>query len=159
MTTLSDFSVRSLDGREFNLADYKDRVVLLVNVASRCGYTPQYKGLEALYKECNSQGLTVIGVPSNDFGAQEPGTEAEIKTFCETNYNVTFPMLAKMTVKGPSKHKLYEWLTSAAHPIGEVSWNFEKFLISRGGQIVGRFKSNVTPESQELRAAIAQQLG
>jgi glutathione peroxidase len=159
MTTLSDFSVRTLDGRELNLADYKDRVVLLVNVASRCGYTPQYKGLEALYKECSAQGLTVLGVPSNDFGAQEPGTEAEIKTFCETRYNVTFPMLAKMTVKGAEKHKLYEWLTSAPHPVGEVAWNFEKFLIDRGGNVVGRFKSNVAPESQELRAAIAQHLG
>lgn len=159
MTTLWDFTVRSIDGKEMSLGDLRGKVVLLVNVASQCGYTPQYKGLQALYDEHKDRGLVVVGVPSNDFGAQEPGSDAEIKGFCESKYNVTFPMLSKITVKGTDKHPLYQWLTTAAEPSGEVGWNFEKFLVDREGGVVGRFPSRVAPDSTELRSVVANLLG
>ncbi len=159
MTTLHDFKLTDINGVEHALSDLKGKVVLLVNVASRCGYTPQYKGLQGLYKELEGRGLMVLGVPANEFGAQEPGTDAEIKTFCETNYNVTFPMASKIVVKGPGQHPLYQWLTTASTPPGDVKWNFEKFLIGRDGAIVGRFGSGASPESQELRSAINAALG
>jgi glutathione peroxidase len=149
--------MRTLDGRELSLAEFRGKTVLVVNVASRCGYTPQYKGLQALYAAKRDQGLVVLGVPANDFGAQEPGTDGEIQSFCETNYGVSFPMLSKITVKGASKHPLYQWLTSAA-PAGEVSWNFEKFLIDGTGNVVGRFASRVAPDSKELSDALALHL-
>lgn len=154
MTTLHDFKLTDINGVDHSLSDLRGQVVLVVNVASRCGYTPQYKGLQALHQEMEARGLTVLGVPANEFGAQEPGSNAEIKTFCETNYNVTFPMAAKVVVKGAGQHPLYQWLTSAATPAGDVKWNFEKFLIGRDGNVVGRYGSNVSPESQELRSAI-----
>ncbi len=159
MTTLADFKVRRIDGTEWDLTDLRGRVVLLVNVASQCGYTPQYKGLQALYEEWRAKGVEVVGVPSNDFGAQEPGTDEEIRGFCESRYHVTFPMLSKVVVKGPSKHPLYAWLTASAQPPGEVGWNFEKFLVDRDGQVVGRFPSRVAPESSELRNALARLTG
>lgn len=158
MTTLYDFTLKTIDGSERPLKDFEGKVVLLVNVASRCGYTPQYKGLQALHDEWHNRGLIVAGVPANEFGAQEPGTDDEIKTFCETRYAVTFPMFSKLVVKGAGQHPLYAWLTSSATPDGDVQWNFEKFLIGRDGTVVGRFRSNVSPESPELRAAIERAL-
>ncbi len=159
MTTLHDFTMRSIDGRETNLGDFKGKAVLVVNVASRCGFTPQYTGLQALYDAWHDRGLVVLGVPANDFGAQEPGTDREIKGFCETTYGVTFPMLSKITVKGAAKHPLYQWLTTSAEPSGEVGWNFEKFLVDREGRVVGRFSSRVAPESKEMCDAVARALG
>lgn len=159
MTTLHDFKLRTIEGAELSLADLKGKAVLVVNVASKCGYTPQYKGLQALYEEMKGHGVVVLGVPANDFGAQEPAPDPEIKGFCESRYGVTFPMLSKITVKGEGKHPLYQWLTSAATPSGEVAWNFEKFLVDGAGHVVGRFPSRVAPESKELRDAIAAVVG
>ena len=159
--TALDFKVKSIDGKDVDLNTYKGKVVLFVNVASQCGYTPQYKGLQALSDKFEKEGLVVIGVPANDFGKQEPGTDAEIKDFCTTNYKVTFPMLAKVAVKGEKKSPLYQFLTSKeTNPehSGEVSWNFEKFLIGRKGEIAGRYKSKVAPESDELNKAIVAEL-
>lgn len=159
MTTLHDFTMRGIDGKDVSLADFKGKAVLLVNVASRCGKTPQYKGLQALYEEFKDRGLVIAGFPANDFGRQEPGTDAEILTFCSTNYDVTFPMFSKITVKGDAKHPLYQWLTESADPKGAVQWNFEKFLVGRDGRVVGRFRSGVDPEDKDLRDAVARALG
>lgn len=158
MTTLHDFSLTAIDGASLDLRSLHGKAVLVVNVASRCGYTPQYKGLQALWRELGDQGLVVLGVPANEFGAQEPGTEAEIQTFCDTSYGVTFPMSRKLVVKGEGQHPLYAWLT-AADGQGDVRWNFEKFLVGRDGAVVRRFRSNVAPESAELRDAIKAALG
>ena len=156
-----DFTLKGIDGKDVDLGQYKGKVVLLVNVASECGYMPQYKGLQELYEKYGKDGLVVIGVPSNDFGKREPGSNAEILKFCQTNYKVTFPMLAKVTVKGDDKVPLYKYLTAketnAKFP-GEVGWNFEKFLIGRNGDVVGRFKSGVAPDSTELVGAIKKEL-
>lgn len=159
MTTLHDFKLYAIDGTERDLAVLRGKTVLVVNVASRCGFTPQYKGLQQLHQELEPRGFVVLGVPSNEFGAQEPGTNDEIRSFCETNYHVTFPMAAKIVVKGAGQNPLYQWLTSAATPPGDVQWNFEKFLINGRGEVVGRFGSSVSPESQELRSAIQSALG
>ena len=156
-TTLNDFTIATIDGKQRNLADYSGKVVLVVNVASFCGYTKQYATLEQLYLRYKDQGLVILGVPANDFGAQEPGTNEEIASFCSTKYNVTFPMFAKMTVKGASKTPFYAWLTSGggnASLAGEVGWNFEKFLVGKNGAIISRFKSNVEPLSSDLTSAI-----
>jgi glutathione peroxidase len=158
VTTLHDFSLKTLTGELLPLKDFQGRAVLLVNVASRCGYTPQYKGLQTLWVEYRDRGLVVCGVPANEFGAQEPGSDAEIQSFCEARYQVTFPMASKFVVKGPGQHPLYAWLTAHASPPGEVGWNFEKFLIDREGRIAGRFRSNITPESEELREALGRVL-
>ncbi|MEX0653023.1 MAG: glutathione peroxidase [Phycisphaeraceae bacterium] len=150
-----------LDGEPVDLARYDGQVVLLVNVASRCGHTPQYAGLQKLHERFADQGLVVVGVPSNDFGGQEPGTAEEIATFCQTNYGVTFPMLDKVQVIGDDKTELYARLTDPANDPtdgGEVKWNFEKFLVNRTGEVVARFRSGVQPESDELLAAIEQAL-
>lgn len=151
--------MKSLEGKPFSLADYKGKVVLLVNVASKCGYTPQYKGLEALQKKYEGRGFTVVGVPCNDFGSQEPGTSEEIRKFCTDNYNVTFPLTEKVHVKGPEQHPLYARLTGkeAEFP-GDIKWNFGKFLIGRDGKILKRFDSGTTPESPELTSAIESAL-
>lgn len=154
MTTLYDFTMKGLDGTQLPLRAFEGKVVLVVNVASRCGYTPQYRGLQALSEELKGAGLSVLGVPANEFGAQEPGSDAEIKGFCEASYGVTFPMTSKVVVKGEGQHPLYAWLTSSAETTGDVKWNFEKFLVGRDGRVVGRFRSNVAPESRELRDAI-----
>jgi len=159
MTTLHDFKLDAIDGAARDLADLRGKTVLLVNVASRCGYTPQYAGLQKLHEELAPRGFTVIGVPANEFGAQEPGSNEEIQAFCDTRYHVTFPMLAKIVVKGAGQHPLYHWLTTTAAPPGDVKWNFEKFLVDGGGEIVGRFGSGVAPESRELRGAIEASLG
>lgn len=149
--------MKGIDGKDIDLAALKGKVVLVVNVASRCGYTNQYKGMQELYDQFGKDGLVVLGVPSNDFGKQEPGSEEDIQKFCTTNYKVTFPMTAKVEVKGAGKVELYRALTAATPVKGkteEVGWNFEKFLIGRNGQVIARFKSGVAPESDELRAAI-----
>jgi glutathione peroxidase len=146
--------MKSIDGKPVDLAGYKGKVVLVVNVASRCGYTKQYAGMQKLFDTYKDKGFVILGFPANDFGAQEPGTDAEIAEFCSTKYGVTFPMFSKITVKGPEKAALYKSLTDAADPKGEVAWNFEKFLIGKDGAVIGRYKSGVSPESGELAAAI-----
>lgn len=156
-----DFTLPSIDGKPAPLSAYKGKVLLLVNVASQCGYTPQYKGLEALYEKYKGRGLVVIGFPANNFGGQEPGTEAEIKTFCSRTYHVTFPMYSKISVKGSDKAPLYEFLTGTnANPTtaGEIGWNFTKFLVDKNGKVISRFDSKVEPESAELVSAVEQAL-
>ena len=156
--TVSDIAVKTIDGKEKKLSDYAGKVLLIVNVASRCGFTSQYSGLEELNKKYGSQGLEVLGFPCNDFGAQEPGTNEQIAQFCETNYGVTFDMFDKVHAKGGEQHPLYETLTSAVEPTGEVQWNFEKFLVNKQGEVVARFGSRVTPNSSELTEAIEAEL-
>lgn len=151
-SSVHDFTLNSIDGKPAPLAAYKGKVLLIVNVASRCGYTPQYTGLEALYERYKNQGLVVLGFPANNFGAQEPGTNEEIKTFCSSKYNVTFPMYAKISVKGDDMAPLYQFLTSSNG--GDVKWNFTKFLVDGNGKVIGRFESKVTPESPELTGAV-----
>jgi glutathione peroxidase len=156
-----DFKLTGIEGKEVDLGRYKGKVVLLVNVASECGYTPQYKGLQELYQKYGPDGLVVIGVPSNDFNKQEPGTNAQILEFCKNTYKVTFPLLAKVVVKGENKVPLYKYLTSKeSNPefAGEIGWNFEKFLIGRKGQVVGRYKSGVEPLSEPLVSAVKKEL-
>jgi glutathione peroxidase len=146
-----------LDGSDTTLDAYAGHALLVVNVASQCGFTRQYAGLEALYERYRDRGLTVIGVPSNQFGAQEPGTAEEIAEFCQVNFGVTFPLLAKTDVNGPDRHPLFARLTAVADATGkagDVTWNFEKFLVSPQGEVVGRFRSKVEPEDPELVAAI-----
>jgi glutathione peroxidase len=157
-----NFKMKGIDGKEVDLSQYQGKVVLIVNVASQCGYTPQYKGLQATYEKYKDKGLVIIGVPANDFGMQEPGTDAEIAKFCESKYGVTFPMLAKVsTIIGDKKVPLYDYLTSEKTDpkfAGEVKWNFTKFLIGRNGEIVNRFDSKVKPESKELTEAVEAEL-
>ncbi len=156
-----EFKMAGIDGKEVDLSKYKGKVVLLVNVASKCGYTKQYTGLQAIYEKYEKQGFVVIGVPANDFGAQEPGTNEEIVKFCSSKYSVTFPMLGKVSVKGKEMTPLYTYLTSKeTNPkyAGEIGWNFEKFLINKKGEVVGKFKSGVAPESDELIKAITAEL-
>jgi len=150
--------MKTIDGSPVNLADYKGKVVLIVNVASRCGYTGQYSGLQKLYDGYKDKGFVILGFPANDFGAQEPGTDAQIAEFCSSKYGVTFPMFSKITVKGAGKAPLYATLTESADPQGEVSWNFEKFLIGKNGAVVGRFKSGVAPADAALVTAIEREL-
>jgi glutathione peroxidase len=152
-----EFTVKNIDGSDVKLDAYRGKVLLLVNVASHCGYTPQYDGLEKIYKQYHGQGLEVLGFPSNDFGAQEPGTNAEIKEFCTLKYNVTFPLFAKITVKGDGQHPLYAYLTAKETDpqfAGPISWNFNKFLVGRDGKIVARFDSKDEPESEKVTKAI-----
>lgn len=151
-TNVQDIAVKDIEGKETTLKAYAGKVLLIVNVASECGYTPQYAGLQALNEKMSGKGLVVLGFPCNDFGGQEPGSEAAIKAFCTENYKVTFPMFAKVAIKGDAKHPLYAALQSAAG--GEVGWNFEKFLIGKDGKVLQRFGSDVEPDSPELMAAI-----
>jgi glutathione peroxidase len=156
-----EFTLNSIDGAPTPLSSYKGKVVLLVNVASKCGYTPQYAGLEKLYETYKDKGFVILGVPANNFGAQEPGTNEEIKTFCSRTYNVTFPMMSKVSVKGSDKAPLYQYLTDASsNPKtgGEIKWNFTKFLIDKNGKIAARFESAVTPDSADMAKAIEQAL-
>ena len=157
-SSVLDFTPEGIDGKPYALSQHKGEVLLIVNVASKCGYTPQYAGLEALYKAYHEKGLTVIGVPANEFGAQEPGTNAEIKQFCTAKFNVTFPMLAKEVVKGPGKSPLYKYLTEDNPKKSEISWNFNKFLIGRDGQVIAYYNSDMKPESPELKTAIEKAL-
>lgn len=149
------YEIEMIDGSKKSLEDYRGQVVMMVNVASECGLTPQYEGLEALYKAHKDDGLVVIGFPANEFGGQEPGTNEEIAQFCSTKFAVSFPMAAKIVVKGKGIHPLYKQLTLQAEPIGgEIEWNFDKFLVNRAGEVVGRFKPRTTPEDAELVAAV-----
>ncbi len=160
--SLYDFRMNDIDGKTAPLADYRGKVLLIVNVASRCGYTYQYEGLEALYTRYRDQGLVVLGFPSNDFLGQEPGTNEEIKQFCTLNYGVSFPMFEKITVRGRNTHPLYRYLTErATNPqfSGPVTWNFNKFLVDRTGRIVARFDTRVEPEADELIRAVEAALG
>ncbi len=157
---IHQLSVSDLDGKEVSLSSFKGKVLLIVNTASQCGYTPQYKGLQALHTRYAAKGFTVLGFPSNDFGAQEPGSNKDIKKFCSLNYGVNFPMFAKKPVKGADKQPLYKILTeTGSNGIrGEVSWNFEKFLVDKNGQIVARFSSGIDPESEKITSAIEKLL-
>lgn len=155
------FTMQSIDGEDVDLARYQGKVVMFVNVASKCGNTPQYKLLQQLHEKYHEQGLAILGFPANDFGKQEPGSNEQIAEFCEKNYGVTFDMFAKITVTGEEKHPLYQYLTdSQTNPDspGEVSWNFEKFLLGRDGKIIARFKPGTKPDAPEVISAIEEAL-
>jgi glutathione peroxidase len=156
MPTAHDFSAKTITGQDKKLADYKGQVLLVVNVASECGLTPQYKGLEALHQKYRERGLRVLGFPANEFGAQEPGSNDEIKQFCESRYSVSFDMFGKVAVKGDAIHPLFAWLTKETG--GEIKWNFGKFLVGKNGEILARFEPKVEPESAEITAAIDKAL-
>ena len=158
--SLYDFTLPSLEGKSMPLADFKGKVILVVNVASRCGYTPQYKALESIYEKYKDKGFVILGFPANNFGAQEPGTNEEIKTFCSRNYNVSFPMYSKVSVKGEDETPVYNYLTTKTKPAlnGDIKWNFTKFLVDKNGNVVQRFEPAVTPDSPEVIAAIEQLL-
>ncbi len=175
-----EIPVKTIDGTETNLGEYKDKVLLVVNVASKCGLTPQYEGLQKLYDEYNGKGFEVLGFPANNFMGQEPGTEEEIKDFCDTNYNVKFPLFSKISVKGDNQHALYHYLTEAkpdtdvndggfeeklkgygsvrSQP-SEVLWNFEKFLVGKNGEIAARFAPDVTADDSRLVEKVKEELG
>ena len=161
MSTVHDIALHTIDGAPTTLGAYRGKALLVVNVASKCGLTPQYEGLERLHKRYADRGFTVLGVPCNQFGGQEPGNSEEIQTFCSTTYGVTFPLLAKTEVNGDGRHPLYGELTQVADAAGEagdITWNFEKFLISPAGEIVGRFRPRTDPEAAEVTGAIEAQL-
>jgi len=149
-----EFSFRSIDGGDLPVSTFRGKVLLVVNVASQCGLTPQYAGLEEVWKKRRNEGLIVLGVPANDFGAQEPGTEDEIKTFCETRYAVDFPMTAKEHVIGPEAHPLYKWVAEELGEDAAPKWNFHKYIFGRDGSIAGTFGSRTSPDAPELTAAI-----
>lgn len=156
-----DFKMKDINGADVDLAKYKGKVVLLVNVASRCGYTPQYEQLEALHEKYGSKGLAIIGVPCNDFGKQEPGTEAEIKDFCSSKFNVKFDMLSKVSVKGEQACPLYKFLTSPETNkdfAGPIKWNFTKFLIDKSGKVVSRYESAVKPDDESVIKKLEEEL-
>ena len=144
------FSMKLNDGKEKPLSDYKGKVLLIVNTASECGYTPQYRGLEELYERYQGKGLEILAFPANDFGAQEPGTDAQIKQFCTLKYKVTFPLFAKTSVKGADMNPLYKFLTTQAGFDGDIAWNFNKFLVDRSGKVVARYNSGVKPTDADL---------
>jgi glutathione peroxidase len=149
--------MKSIDGQPVSLGSYSGKVVLLVNVASKCGFTPQYAGLEALYEKYKDRGLVIVGIPANNFMQQEPGTNEEIKKFCSNKYNVTFPMMSKVSVKGDDQTPLYQFLTGKdtdPQYAGDIKWNFTKFLFDRSGKPVARFEPATTPDSPEVTAAI-----
>jgi len=156
VSTLEDFEVQRIDGTGDLVPALAGRVVLAVNVASRCGLTPQYKGLEQLYEQLSGEGLVVVGFPCNQFGAQEPGSEPEIVHFCQTNYGVRFPLTRKVEVNGPGRHPFYQWLTSEFP--GDIEWNFEKFLIDRNGRVVKRYPPATPPDDKGLLQDIAELL-
>ena len=151
-------TMKSIDGSDVDLGSYRGKVVLIVNVASRCGATPQYAGLQDLYEKYQDQGFVILCFPANDFGGQEPGSDEQIMEFCTSKYDVSFPMFSKITVKGGDKAKLYEVLTETSDPSGEIGWNFEKFLIAKDGSIAGRFKTRVAPNDPAVVAAIEAEL-
>jgi len=156
-----DFSLKNIDGKETALSAYKGKALLIVNVASKCGYTPQYEGLQAIYAKYQEQGLVVLGFPANNFMGQEPGTDEEIKTFCTLKYNVSFPMFAKISVKGGDIHPLFKFLTDkTTNPEfgGDISWNFNKFLVDRDGKVIARFETKEKPESEKVTQAVEQAL-
>lgn len=154
-TSLHSHTLTAIDGSPLPLASFTGKAVLIVNVASRCGFTPQYAGLQTLHEIYSSRGLVILAVPSNDFGGQEPGTAAEIQAFCSTTYQITFPLTQKLTITGQQKHPLYAALTTAPGPLaGEVGWNFTKFLLDRAGRPIARFGSSTKPNDPKLIAAI-----
>jgi len=156
-----DFSVKDIDGNDVSLSKYKGNVVMIVNVASKCGFTPQYAGLEALYKKYADQGFVIIGFPANNFGGQEPGTDEQIKTFCTSKYDVTFPMMHKISVKGDDKAPIYQFLTQRETDgefAGEIGWNFTKFLVDRNGVVMARYASKTKPEDESVTKAIEKAL-
>jgi glutathione peroxidase len=159
--SIHDFTMKAIDGKPLPLSTYKGKVMLVVNVASQCGYTPQYTALQAVYQKYKEQGLVITGFPANNFGGQEPGTDAEIQTFCRSKYMVTFPMFSKISVTGADKAPLYKFLTDkSANPAtgGEINWNFTKFLVDRNGKVLQRFEPEVTPDSPEVISAIEKAL-
>jgi len=155
-----NFSPTTIDGEETSLNQYNGKVLLIVNTASECGFTPQYEGLQALYEKYQDQGLIVLGFPANNFGGQEPGSDEEIKQFCTVNFDVSFPLFSKVSVKGEDQHPLFSYLTTASNPdfTGEIKWNFEKFLIDKEGKLVRRFRSDTTPKSNSILKAIESTL-
>jgi glutathione peroxidase len=156
-----DFKLKSIDGKEMDLSQFKGKAVLLVNVASKCGLTPQYEALESLYETYKDKGFVIVGFPANNFGAQEPGTEAEIKKFCSSKYNVKFPMTSKISVKGDDQHPLYKYLTSKdtnGDFAGDIEWNFCKFLVDRNGNVIARFMSKTKPSEPQVVAEIEKAL-
>jgi glutathione peroxidase len=155
-TSIHEFTMKDIDGKQMPLKSLQGKVVLVVNVASQCGYTPQYAGLEALYRKYKDRGLVIVGVPANNFGSQEPGSDEEIKQFCSRKYSVTFPMLSKVSVKGSDTAPLYQYLTATQG--GDVRWNFTKFLVGKDGKVISRFEPGVKPESAELAAAVESAL-
>jgi glutathione peroxidase len=153
--SLQDIPIKDIDGKETSLKAYQGKVLLIVNVASKCGLTPQYKALEALYEKYKDKGLVVLGFPCNQFNGQEPGTNEEIKQFCSSKYSVTFPLFDKLDVNGPKRHPLYVALAGPSSPFpGDIKWNFNKFLVSRDGKILKRFEPRTVPEATEVVAAI-----
>lgn len=161
MPPVLNFTLKSLDGKDVSLSQYAGKTIMIVNTASKCGNTPQYEGLEKLYEKYKGRGLVILGFPSNDFAGQEPGTDAEIATFCTQNYGVTFPMFSKVKVRGEGKTPLYEFLTSEkTNPqfAGEIDWNFAKFLIDPSGHIAARFRAGLAPDTPEVTAAVEKAL-
>jgi len=162
MTSFHDFQAKTIDGKERSLRDYAGKVALVVNVASKCGLTPQYEGLEKLYEAERGRGLEVLGFPCNQFAGQEPGTDAEVQEFCKLTYGVAFPLFSKIDVNGANRHPLYAWLTSVdAKPegAGDIKWNFGKFVIGKDGAVVARFGPRTAPDDPELVATIEKALG
>ena len=161
MTTIADFEAKTIDGQPQPLREYQGMVLLVVNVASQCGLTPQYGPLEEIYESFKDRGFAVLGFPCNQFGAQEPGTEDQIKQFCESKYGVTFPMFEKVNVNGAGAHPLYQWLTAEQtepEGPGNITWNFGKFLIGRDGKVIGRYSPKVSPTDPKLNEAIESAL-
>jgi glutathione peroxidase len=157
--SVHDFTVKDIQGKDCSLKSYQGKVLLIVNVASRCGFTPQYKNLEAVYEKYKDRGLVVLGFPCNQFGGQEPGTNEEIKEFCSSKYNVTFPLFDKIEVNGPNRNPLYVALAGKDSPFpGDIKWNFNKFLVGKDGQILKRYDSKVTPDSPEVTKDIEEAL-
>jgi glutathione peroxidase len=146
--------MKNIDGKDVPLSKFKGKVVMVVNVASKCGLTPQYKSLEALYRENKEKGFVILGFPANNFGSQEPGTEAEIKEFCSLNYDVSFPMFSKISVKGEDEHPLYKWLIANSDRSEDIEWNFAKFVIGKDGKVVKRISPKVAPDSEEVKTAV-----
>ena len=161
MSSIYDFTLKDIDHKEVNLGQYRGKVVLVVNVASRCGFTPQYEGLQKVYMKYKDRGFVILGFPANNFMSQEPGSDEEIKTFCSAKYNVTFPIFSKISVKGDDIHPLYKFLTSKeTNPDfgGDIKWNFSKFLFDKSGKVVARFEPAVKPESDPVIQAIEKAL-
>jgi len=152
-----EFKVKTIEGKEIPLSDYKNKVLLIVNVASKCGYTPQYEGLERIYQKYKDKGFEILAFPCNDFGGQEPGSNEEIKEFCTSKYNVSFSLFDKIKVLGDDKNPLYSKLIKF-EPAGDISWNFEKFVIDKNGNVSGRFKSKIKPEDTEIISLIENEL-
>lgn len=149
-----DFQVKSIDGKDVPLSNYKGKALMIVNTASKCGYTPQYKGLEELYETYKAKGFEILAFPANEFGGQEPGSNAEIKQFCELKYKTTFPLFEKIVVKGEGQHPLYKYLTGLKENGGEITWNFNKFLVTPDGKVVAHLESKFEPMSAEVKKQV-----